>query len=110
MNRQSHRIVDVTKAAAEDDPERRAGIKEYEDYKESFAKNIQFDGKRANKSKLINISNTSALNIFLLQKVTFLTPASSFISQWAVLPMTGSNLNFSVWVVFILVVFILFSG
>ena len=52
-NRKSHHITDVTKAVAVEDAERRAEIKEYENHKESFAKNIQFDGKRANKSKLI---------------------------------------------------------
>ena len=52
----------MTKAVAVEDAERRAGIKEYEDHKESFAKNIQFDGKRANRSKLINILNAGALN------------------------------------------------
>ena len=52
INRKSyHRIVDVTKAEAKEDVERRAAIKEYEDHKEGFAKNIQFDGKRANKSR-----------------------------------------------------------
>ena len=50
-NRKSHHITDVTKAVAVEDAERRAEIQEYADHKESFAKNIQFDGKRANKSK-----------------------------------------------------------
>ena len=65
--RQSHRIVDVTKAAAEEDSERRAAIKEYEDLKESFAKNIQFDGKRANKSKLLKIFNQTPLILYLAE-------------------------------------------
>ena len=58
-NRKSNHITDVTKAVAVEDAERRAEIKEYADHKESFAKNIQFDGKRANKSKLINIKGAS---------------------------------------------------
>ena len=77
INRKSyHCIVDVTKAEAKEDTERRAAIKEYEDHKKGFAKNIQFDGKRANKSRLFNIlCNTQN---WLLQKVKFLTPASTF--------------------------------
>ena len=51
----SYRILDVTKAVAEEDAERRAAIKEYEDHKIGFAKNIQFDGKRANKSKISSL-------------------------------------------------------
>ena len=83
----------MTKAVAVEDAERKAKIKEYEDHKESFAKNIQFDGKRGNKSKLINMLNAGDLNVCLLQKVTFLTAANTFISQLAVPPMTGSTMN-----------------
>ena len=87
INKKSYCIVDVTKAEAKEDAERRAAIKEYEDHKKGFAKNIQFDGRRANKSRLFNIlCNTQNC---LLQKVKFLTRASTFGSWWAALPMTG---------------------
>ena len=44
-------IVDVSKGIAEEDNERAKAMEDYERYKEKIAKNIQFDGKRANKSK-----------------------------------------------------------
>ena len=40
----------MTKAVAVEDAERRAGIKEYEDHKKIFAKNIQF-GKEKTKAR-----------------------------------------------------------
>ena len=58
-HRKLHLTADVTKAVAEEDPERRAGIKEYEDHKESFAKNIQFDGNN-------NISPVDGLKVLLV--------------------------------------------
>ena len=78
----------MTKAVAEEDAERRAAIKEYEDHKNGFARNIQFDGKRANKSKFFNILFNCPQHC-LLQKVKFLTLVSTFGSWWAALPMTG---------------------
>ena len=41
----------MSKGIAEDDNERAKAIEDYERYKEKIAKNIQLDGKRANKSK-----------------------------------------------------------
>ena len=80
-HRKLHLTADVTKAVAEEDPKRRAGIKEYEDHKENFAKNIQFDGKRANKSKLFKILNAGAFNIFFCRKSHSLQqPVLSYLS------------------------------
>ena len=41
----------MSKGIAEEDNERAKAMEDYEKYKEKIAKNIQFDGKRANKSK-----------------------------------------------------------
>ena len=41
----------MSKGIAEEDNERAKAIEDYERYKEKIAMNIQFDGKRANKSK-----------------------------------------------------------
>ena len=41
----------MSKGIAEEDNEKAKAMEDYERYKEKIAKNIQFDGKRANKSK-----------------------------------------------------------